>query len=146
MFIKSRGIFFRLVSNYEVFLFFRRKLGFSADSDYIWWVDQVLEMPGIDPRTSRMQREHSTIWAASPYFITVEEAFVSVAKHFRLKIFWEGVSCIRFHYSVVFWRKLDVLNFGDAGYCSPYFWLDKWALYHLTYIPCLSTLSKNFFA
>ena len=34
MFIKSRGIFFRLVSNYEVFLFVRIKLGLSADSDY----------------------------------------------------------------------------------------------------------------
>ena len=59
---------------------------FAENWDYlqivitIWWVAPVLEMPGIDPRTSRMQSERSTIWATSPYISTVEEAFVSVAK------------------------------------------------------------------
>ena len=59
---------------------------FAENWDYlqivitIWLVAQVLEMSGIDPRTSQMQREHSTIWATSPLFRTVEEAFVSVAK------------------------------------------------------------------
>ena len=46
----------------------------------IWWVTQVLEMRGIDPRTSGMLSERSTIWATSQWFITVEEAFVSVGK------------------------------------------------------------------
>ena len=32
----------------------------------IWWVTLDLEMRGIDPRTSRMQSERSTIWATSP--------------------------------------------------------------------------------
>ena len=66
----------------------------------------------------------------------------------RLNFFLEGNFCIRLQYSVVFWRKLNncamSLNFGDAGYCSPYFWLAKKALYHLTYIPCLSNLAELF--
>ena len=71
----SRNFFFRLVSNYEVFLFVRRKstwYEFQCAIDYletvitIWWVDLVLEIRGIDPRTSRMQSERSTIWATSP--------------------------------------------------------------------------------
>ena len=32
----------------------------------IWWVALVLEMRGIDPRTSRMESERSTIWATAP--------------------------------------------------------------------------------
>ena len=35
---------------------------------------KVLEMRGIDPRTSRMQSERSTIWATSPYPISFELA------------------------------------------------------------------------
>ena len=34
MVFKTRGIFFLLVSNYEIFLFVRIKLGLSADSYY----------------------------------------------------------------------------------------------------------------
>ena len=52
----------------------------------IWWVDLVLEIRGMCPRTSRMQSERSTIWATSPYFTTVEEAFVSVGKQEVIKI------------------------------------------------------------
>ena len=52
----------------------------------IWWVTLDLEMRGIDPRTSRMLGERSTIWATSPWFITVGEAFVSVGKQ-EVKIF-----------------------------------------------------------
>ena len=65
---------------------------FAENWDYlqivitIWWVAPVLEMPGIDPRTSRILCERSTIWATSPWFITVEEAFVSVGKQ-EVKIF-----------------------------------------------------------
>ena len=59
------------------------------------WVTLDLEMRGIDPRTSRMLSERSTIWATSPWFKTVEEAFVSVGKQ-EVKIFiLEGFSCIR---------------------------------------------------
>ena len=85
----SRNFFFRLVSNYEAFLFVRRKstcYEFQYAIDYleivitIWWEAVVLDNPGIDPRTSRMQSERSTIWATSPEFRTVEEAFVSVGK------------------------------------------------------------------
>ena len=90
--------FFRLVSNYEVFFFVRRKSTCKENQyaiDYleieitIWWVTQVLEMRCIDPRTSRMLRELSTIWATSQCFITVEEAFVSVGKQ-EAKIFLES--------------------------------------------------------
>ena len=52
----------------------------------IWWVTLDLEMRGIDPRTSRMLGERSTIWATSPRFITVGEAFISVGKK-EVKIF-----------------------------------------------------------
>ena len=52
----------------------------------IWWVTLDLEMRGIDPRTSRMLSERSTIWATSPWFLTIEEAFVSVGKQ-EVKIF-----------------------------------------------------------
>ena len=46
----------------------------------IWWVTLDLEMRGIDPRTSRMLSARSTIWATSPWFNVVEEAFDSVGK------------------------------------------------------------------
>ena len=52
----------------------------------IWWVTLDLEMRGIDPRTSRMLSERSTIWPTSPWFLTIEEAFVSVGKQ-EVKIF-----------------------------------------------------------
>ena len=69
------------------------------------WVTLDLEMRGIDPRTSRMLSERSTIWATSSWFKTVEEAFVSVGKQ-EVKIFiLEGISCIRL-YSVVFRTRL----------------------------------------
>ena len=114
MFFKSRGIFFRLVSNYEVFLFVRRKSTckeYQYAMDYLEivitssWVTLDLEMRGIDPRTSRMLSKRSTIWATSPWFKTVEEAFVSVGKQ-EVKIFiLEGISCIRL-YSAVFRTRL----------------------------------------
>ena len=62
-------------------------------------------MRGIDPRTSRMLSELSTIWATSQWFKTVEESFVSVGEQ-EAKFFLEGFSCIRLQYSVVFWRNL----------------------------------------
>ena len=91
--IKSRGIFFRLVSNYELFLFVRKKFKYAIDYleivITIWWVALVLEMRGIDPRTSRMLSERSTIWATSTWFITFEEAFVSVGKQeFKIFLVW----------------------------------------------------------
>ena len=52
----------------------------------ISWVTLDLEMRGMDPRTSRMLSERSTIWATYPWFKTVEEAFVSVGKQ-EVKIF-----------------------------------------------------------
>ena len=52
----------------------------------ISWVTLDLEMRGIDPHTFRRLSERSTIWATSPWFKTVEEAFVSVGKQ-EVKIF-----------------------------------------------------------
>ena len=52
----------------------------------ISWVTLDLEMQGIDTRTSRMLSERSTNWATSPWFKTVDEAFVSVGKQ-EVKIF-----------------------------------------------------------
>ena len=44
------------------------------------------EMRGIDPRTSRMLSERSSIWATIPWLKIVEEGFVSVGKQ-EVKIF-----------------------------------------------------------
>ena len=62
-------------------------------------------MRGIAPRTSRTLSERSTIWATSPWFITVEEAFVSVGKqeviNFLGRYFLYKISIFS-----SFWRKL----------------------------------------
>ena len=59
----------------EVFLFVRRKYNCSEFQYAIayleivitfWWVDLVWDIRGIDPRTSSMPSERSTIWATSP--------------------------------------------------------------------------------
>ena len=71
----------------------------SADSDYL------LEIRGINPRTSRMQSQRSTIWATSPWLQTVEEAFVSVGKQ-EVKIPHGRCFLYKTSIKVVFWRKL----------------------------------------
>ena len=75
------------------------------DSDYHLMSGSSLQIGGIEPRTSRMLSKRSTIWATSPWFNIVQEAFVSVGKQ-EVKTFCEGISCIRLQYSVVFWRNL----------------------------------------
>ena len=104
-------------------------------------------MRGIETRTSRMLSERCTIWATSPWFITVVEATVSVGKQ-EVKSFLGRYFLYKTSIFSSFLKKVkklrNVLNFGDAGYCSPYFWLAKKALYHLTYIPCLSNLAEFF--
>ena len=71
----------------------------------IWWVAEVLEMRSIDPRTSCLLRERSTIWATSPWLQTVEEAFVSVGKQ-EVKIPLGRCFLYKTSIKVVFWRKL----------------------------------------
>ena len=72
----------------------------------IWWVALVLEKRGIDPRTSRMLSARSTIWATSTWFITIEEAFVSVGKQ-EFKIFLGWYFLYKTSIFSSFWRKLN---------------------------------------
>ena len=39
---------------------------------------KIMEMRGIDPRTSRMLSERSTIWATSPFMIFLRKAFTNL--------------------------------------------------------------------
>ena len=104
---------------------------------------KVLEMRGIDPRTSRMQSERSTISATFTYSSSFELASEQTS--------W-FISC-RFvlssqFFSIVSQNKIKLSNsqkcFGDAGHRSPYLSHAKRALYHLSYIPVPSKLRASF--
>ena len=85
-------------------------------------------MRSIDPRTSRLLRERSTIWATSPWLQTVEEAFVSVGKQ-EVKILLGMRFLYKTSIKVVFWKKLVncsmSLTSEMRGIDPQYFWLDK---------------------
>ena len=106
------------------------------------------EMRGIAPRTSGLISGRSTNWPTTPKFRTVEQAFDSVRKQ-EVIIFLGRYFLYKISIFGSFLKKvnqiLDVLNFGDSEYCSPYFWLDKWALYHLTFIPITIKSRGSFF-
>ena len=88
----------------------------------------VLEMRGIDPRTSRMQSERSTIFATPPYSSSFELGcqFLPIISKYK----WE--------------LSNPQKCFGDAGHRSPYLSHAKRALYHLRYIPVLFKLRASF--
>ena len=99
----------------------------------------VLEMRGIDPRTSRMQRERSTISATFPYSSSFELASEQNSWNISCRF---ATSCQFFPF--VSQNKVELSNpqkcFGDAGHRSPYPSHAKRELYHLSYIPVLFTL------
>ena len=100
-------------------------------------------MRGIDPRTSRMQSEHSTIWATSPY----SSSFELASEHNLWKIGFRFVTSCQF-LPIISKYRWELSNpqkcFGDAGHRSPYLSHAKRALYHLRYIPVLFNLGASF--
>ena len=103
----------------------------------------VLEMRGIDPRTSRMLSERSTIWATSPY----SSSFELASEHNSWKTGFRFVTSCQF-LPIISKYRWDLSNpqncFGDAGHRSPYLSHAKRALYHLSYIPVLFKLRASF--
>ena len=57
-------------------------------------------MRGFDPRTTLPIELHT-------HGLALSRKLLFQSANNSLKIFWEGISCIRFQYSVVFWRKLN---------------------------------------
>ena len=100
-------------------------------------------MRGIDPRTSRMLSERSTIWATSPY----SSSFELASEHNSWKIGFRFVTSCQF-IPIISKYKWELSNpqkyFGDAGQRSPYLSHAKRALYHLSYIPVLFNLRASF--
>ena len=100
-------------------------------------------MRGIDPRTSRMQSERSTIWATSPY----SSSFELASEHNSWKIGFRFVTSCQFlpNISKYKWELSNPKKwFGDAGHRSPYLSHAKRALYHLSNIPVLFKLRASF--
>ena len=103
----------------------------------------VLEMRGIDPRTSRMLSERSTIWAISPY----SSSFELASEHNSWKTGFRFVTSCQF-LPIINKYRWELSNpqkcFGDAGHRSPYLSHAKRALYHLSYIPVMISLRSSF--
>ena len=103
----------------------------------------VLEMRGIDPRTSRMLSERSTIWATSPY----SSRFELASERNSWKIDFRFVTSCQF-LLIISKYKWELSNpqksFGDEGHRSPYLSHAKRVLYHLSYIPVLFKLRASF--
>ena len=100
-------------------------------------------MRGIDPRTSRMRSERSTIWATSPYPLGFELA----SEQNPWYISFRFVTICQF-FPIVSQNKIELSKprkcFGDAGHRSAYLSRAKRALYHLSYIPVPFKLRASF--
>ena len=97
----------------------------------------------IDPRTSRMLSERSTIWDTSPY----SSSFEVVCEQNSWSISFPFVTSCQF-IPIISKYKPELSNpqkcFGDAGYRSPYLSHAKRALYHLSYITVLFKIRASF--
>ena len=97
----------------------------------------------IDPRTSRMLSERSTIWDTSPYSSSFEVA----CEQNSWSISFPFVTSCQF-ISIISKYKPELSNplkcFADAGHWSPYLSHAKRALYHLRYISVLFKLGASF--
>ena len=97
----------------------------------------------IDPRTSRMLSERSTIWDTSPYSSSFEVACEQIS----WSISFPFVTSCQF-ISIISKYKPELSNplkcFGDAGHRSPYLSHAKRALYHLSYISAMILLRASF--
>ena len=78
----------------------------SGESHYHLMSDSSFGDAGHRSHTSCMQSELSSTWATSPWFITVEEAFVSVGKQ-EVKIFLGRYFLYKTSIFSSFWRKLN---------------------------------------
>ena len=100
-------------------------------------------MRGIDPRTSRMQSDRSTIWATSPY----SSSFELASEQNSWKIGFRFVTSCQF-IPIISKYKPEMSNpqkcFGDAGHRSTHLLHAKRSLYHLRYIPVLFKLGASF--
>ena len=130
-------ISFRFVTSCQFLLFI------SKHQTQLSKPQKVLEMRGIDPRTSRMQSERSTISATFTYSSSFELASEQTS--------W-FISC-RFvlssqFFSIVSQNKIKLSNSqkcsGDAGHRSRYLSHAKRELYQLNYIPALFKLPASF--
>ena len=117
-------------------------------------------MRGIDPRTSCMQSQRSTIWATSPYLSHAKRALYHlryIPVLFKLGAsFWTKFMKYLFPFVTscqflpIFTNKKKqnsrILKnfFGDAGHRSSYLSHAKRALYHLSYIPVMISLRASF--
>ena len=100
-------------------------------------------MRGIDPRTSCMQSERSTIWDTSPSSSSLELASERNSSNISFP-FVTRCQII----PIICKNKPELSNplkcFRDAGHRSPYRLHAKRALYHLRYIPVLFKLGASF--
>ena len=103
---------------------------------------KVLEMRGTDPRTSRMQRKRSTIWATSPYPSSFELASEQNPwdNSFRFVTSCQFLSIISKHQI----ELSKPQSFGDAGHRSTHLSHAKRALCHFCYVPVLVKLRASF--
>ena len=100
-------------------------------------------MRGIDPRTSRMLSERSTIWATSPY----SSSFELASEHNSWKIGFRFVTSCQFlpNISKYKWELSNPKKcFGDTVHRSPYLSHAKRALYHLSNILVLFKIRASF--
>ena len=115
----------------------------------ICWVTLDLKMRGIAPRTSGLISGRSTIWPTSHVY-QISRNFFSLISNYEVffrsqKIYLLGISICNRLSADSDYHLVSGSSFGDAGHRSPYLSLGKRALYHLTYIPCLSNLADFFF-
>ena len=97
----------------------------------------------IDPRTSRMLSERSTIWATSPY----SSSFELASEHNSWKIGFPFVTICQFVPIISKYKpelSYSQKCFWDADHRSPYLSHAKRALYHSIYIPVMILLRASF--
>ena len=100
-------------------------------------------MRGIDPRTSCMQSERSTIWATSLYFSSFKLA--SERNSSNISFLFVTRCQIFSHYLQKQTRIVESSKmFQRCGASTPYLSHAKRALYHLRYIPVLFKLRVSF--
>ena len=103
---------------------------------------KVLEMRGTDPRTSRKQSKHSTLWATSPY----PSSFELTSEQNPWYISFRFVASCQF-LPIISKHQIEFSkpqSFGDAGHRSTHLSHAKRALCHFCYVPVLVKLRASF--
>ena len=102
----------------------------------------VLEMRGTDPRTSRMQSKRSIVWATSPYPSSIELA----SEQNPWYISFRFVTSCQF-LPIISKHQIELSkpqSFEDAGHRSTHLSHAKRALCHFCYVPVLVKLRASF--